>query len=164
MEKLKKVLNGKEEEEDEQGIVTQIYEGSSLSWSTRLKGFVICFVLGCLLSVLSTVALIFPTASNIKLFAVLYSFGNLTAMSGTMFLMGPVKQLKNMFKEKRLIATCLVLVFLALTLCAALWWGIAILAIVFCVLQFLALIWYSLSYIPYARDAVTKCCRGCLDV
>ncbi|XP_071800804.1 vesicle transport protein SFT2B-like isoform X2 [Asterias amurensis] len=164
MEKLKKVLNGKEEEEDEQGIVTQIYEGSSLSWSTRLKGFVICFVLGCLLSVLGSMFLFISFGTGLTLFAVCYTFGTLFSLISTMFLMGPVKQLKNMFKEKRLIATCLVLVFLALTLCAALWWGVAILAIVFCVLQFLALIWYSLSYIPYARDAVTKCCRGCLDV
>ncbi|XP_038059632.1 vesicle transport protein SFT2B-like isoform X1 [Patiria miniata] len=163
MDKLKRVLNGKEEEDDQQGIVTQIYDGSTLSWSTRLKGFIACFVIGCLLSVLSTFALIFPTAANLKLFAVLYTLGNITAMASTMFLMGPVKQLKNMFKEKRLIATGLVFLFLALTLCAALWWNIAILAIIFCICQFLALIWYSLSYIPYARDAVTKCFQGCLN-
>ncbi|XP_022100724.1 vesicle transport protein SFT2B-like isoform X2 [Acanthaster planci] len=163
MDKLKKVLNGKEEEEDQQGIVTQIYEGSTLSWSTRLKGFIICFVIGCLLSVLGSFFLFFTFGTALSLFAVFYTLGSVCGLMSTMFLMGPVKQLKNMFKEKRIIATSLVILFLALTLCAALWWKIAILAIIFCICQFLALIWYSLSYIPYARDAVTKCFQGCLN-
>ena len=30
-------------------------------------------------------------------------------------------------------------------------WKIAILAIIFCILQFLAMTWYGLSYIPFAR-------------
>jgi len=30
-------------------------------------------------------------------------------------------------------------------------WGIPVLAIIFCALQFLAMTWYGLSYIPFAR-------------
>ncbi|KAI4889786.1 hypothetical protein NFI96_030813, partial [Prochilodus magdalenae] len=36
------------------------------------------------------------------------------------------------------------------------------LALVFCVLQFLAFTWYGLSYIPFARDAVIKLFSVCL--
>ena len=76
--------------------------------------------------------------------------------------MGPVKQLKNMFKDKRLIATIVMLTALVLTLCAALWWNKKPLAVLFVIIQYFAMAWYCLSYIPFARDAVKKCIAGCL--
>ncbi|XP_010128448.1 PREDICTED: vesicle transport protein SFT2A-like [Chlamydotis macqueenii] len=76
--------------------------------------------------------------------------------------MGPLKQLKAMFEPKRLIATVVMLLFLVLTLCAVFWWNKKGLAVLFCILQFLAMTWYSLSYIPFARDAVIKCFSSCL--
>ncbi|EDL39237.1 SFT2 domain containing 2, isoform CRA_d, partial [Mus musculus] len=79
----------------------------------------------------------------------------------TVFLMGPLKQLKRMFEPTRLIATILVLLCFALTLCSAFLWNKG-LALIFCILQSLALTWYSLSYIPYARDAVKKCFARCV--
>ncbi|KAM4679839.1 vesicle transport protein SFT2A isoform 4-T4 [Amazona ochrocephala] len=80
----------------------------------------------------------------------------------TCFLMGPLKQLKAMFEPKRLIATVVMLLCLILTLCAVFLWNKKVLAMLFCVLQFLAMTWYSLSYIPFARDAVIKCFSSCL--
>ncbi|XP_041461279.1 vesicle transport protein SFT2B-like [Lytechinus variegatus] len=161
MDKLKKVLRGEEEEQDEQSIITDVYNASSLSWSTRIKGFIACFVIGCALSILGSFLLFIPSSHNLRSFAILYCFGTVIALSGTLFLMGPINQLKNMFKEKRIIATLIMLLMIALTLMAACWWQITILAILFCFLQFLASLWYSISYIPYARDAVKKCCEGC---
>lgn len=70
--------------------------------------------------------------------------------------MGPVKQIKKMFNETRIVATLVALTFLVLTLVAALHWKKIGLTFVFCIVQFLAMTWYSLSYIPYARDAVKK--------
>ncbi|XP_064014295.1 vesicle transport protein SFT2A isoform X3 [Pogoniulus pusillus] len=99
---------------------------------------------------------------GIKLFAVFYTLGNIAALASTCFLMGPVKQLKAMFEPKRLIATIVMLLCLLLTLCAVFWWNKKGLAVLFCILQFLAMTWYSLSYIPFARDAVIKCFTTCL--
>ncbi|KAF0986380.1 hypothetical protein HZS_1923 [Henneguya salminicola] len=48
-------------------------------------------------------------------------------------------------------------VAIALTLCAALWWKITVLAILFCILQYVAFAWYSLSYIPYGRYFLYFC-------
>ncbi|KAM6368390.1 vesicle transport protein SFT2A isoform 4-T5 [Alca torda] len=81
----------------------------------------------------------------------------------TCFLMGPLKQLKAMFEPKRLVATVVMLLFLVLTLCAVFWWNKKGLAVLFCILQSLAMTWYSLSYIPFARDAVIKCFSSCLE-
>ncbi|KAM4693098.1 vesicle transport protein SFT2A [Discoglossus pictus] len=160
MDKLRRVLAGQEDEE--QGLTSQVLDSSSLSFGTRVKWFAICFVCGILCSILGTVFLWFPP-SGTKLFAVFYTLGNVAALASTCFLMGPVKQLKRMFEPTRLIATIVVLLCLVLTLCAVFWWGKKALAILFCILQFLAMTWYSLSYIPFARDAIIKCFTSCLN-
>jgi|688.fasta_scaffold1471303_1 hypothetical protein len=60
MDKLKRALRGNDEasattNDEERGIMAEAMDASSLSWSTRVKGFIACFVLGCLISILSTV-------------------------------------------------------------------------------------------------------------
>ncbi|XP_012978207.1 vesicle transport protein SFT2A isoform X1 [Mesocricetus auratus] len=147
MEKLRRVLSGQDDEE--QGLTAQVLDASSLSFNTRLKWFVICFVAGVFCSILGTGLLWLP--NGIKLFAVFYTLGNLAALASTCFLMGPVKQLKKMFETTRLLATVVML------------WRKKGLALLFCILQFLSMTWYSLSYIPYARDAVLKCCSSLLS-
>jgi hypothetical protein len=96
-------------------------------------------------------------------FAVFYTLGNLMALGSTLFLMGPMKQLSTMFAKTRAAATIIMLVALVLTLCAAFWWKKNLLALIFVVIQFLAMTWYSISYIPYARDAVLKCFNGIIS-
>uniref|UniRef100_A0A8C6F7Q2 Vesicle transport protein n=2 Tax=Monodontidae TaxID=9747 RepID=A0A8C6F7Q2_MONMO len=159
MEKLRRVLSGQDDEE--QGLTAQVLDASSLSFNTRLKWFAICFASGIVFSILGTGLLWLP--GGIKLFAVFYTLGNIAALASTCFLMGPVKQLKKMFETTRLLATIVMLLCFILTLCAALWWHKKGLALLFCILQFLSMTWYSLSYIPYARDAVIKCCSSLLS-
>ncbi|KAF5916592.1 hypothetical protein HPG69_005387, partial [Diceros bicornis minor] len=112
-----------------------VVEASSLSWDTRIKGFIACFAIGILCSLLGTFLLWVPR-KGLYLFAVFYTFGNIASIGSTVFLMGPMKQLKRMFEPTRLIATIMVLLCFALTLCSAFW--------------SLALTWYSLSFIPFA--------------
>lgn len=75
-----------------------------------------------------------------------------------MFLVGPLSQLRRMFDPIRIVATIVYLVFIGLTI----YFGVSklrlrIVPTVVCgVIQFLALIWYALSYIPYARSMVCK--------
>ncbi|XP_067357322.1 SFT2 domain containing 2b isoform X3 [Channa argus] len=100
--------------------------------------------------------------AGLAVFAVLYTVGNLFALASTMFLVGPLRQLKSMCAKERAFATVIMMVCLALTLCAAFWWKNNGLALLFCILQFLAFTWYGLSYIPFARDAVIKLFSMCL--
>ncbi|CAG2121910.1 unnamed protein product, partial [Medioppia subpectinata] len=138
----------------------QISSATSLSWSTRIQGFAICFVLGFVFSILGSALIALP--KGLLLFAMFYTIGNLTSMGSTMFLMGPFRQIKKMFNETRVLATLGVFLFMILTLLSALWWKRALLAVIFCILQFLAFTWYSLSYIPYARDMVRKTITSCV--
>ncbi|XP_037319594.1 vesicle transport protein SFT2B-like [Pungitius pungitius] len=161
MDKLKKVLSGQDEgNSDGTGILERANQASTLAWGTRMKGFVVCFVLGIVSSILGSCLLWVPRV-GLAVFAVLYSVGNLSALASTMFLIGPCRQLKTMFAKERALATVIMGVCLVLTLCAAFWWKNNGLALLFCVLQFLAFAWYGLSYIPFARDGVVKLCSMC---
>jgi len=164
MDKLKAALSGREtlhNEDEESGFVSQALDASTLSWKTRVKGFGICFSVGVLTSILG--CLVLALGPNLKLFAVFYTLGNIMAIGSTLFLMGPMKQLTNMFAKTRAAATIVMLAALVLTLCAAFWWKKNVLAFLFVIIQFLAMTWYSISYIPYARDAVIKCCDGIIS-
>ncbi|KAB0402067.1 hypothetical protein E2I00_003233, partial [Balaenoptera physalus] len=147
-----------------------VVEATSLSSGTRIKGFIACFAAGILCSLLGTLLLWVPR-KGLYLFAVFYTFGNIASLGSTVFLMGPMKQLKRMVEPTRLIATIMVLLCIALTLCSAFWWHNRGLALIFCILQSLALTWYSLSYIPFARfeEIFLKgrceevfCCMSCI--
>ncbi|XP_059183548.1 SFT2 domain containing 2b [Centropristis striata] len=162
MDKLKKVLSGQDDgNNDGNGILERANQASTLAWGTRMKGFVICFVLGAFCSILGSCLLWIP-GFGLAVFAVLYSVGNICALASTMFLIGPCRQLKTMCAKERGFATAIMLVCLVLTLCAAFWWKNNGLALLFCILQFLAFTWYGLSYIPFARDGVIKLCSMCI--
>jgi len=158
MDKLRRALSGDEEEEDESGF-SRVMDQSTLSWGTRVKGFIACFVLGIILSVIGSICLFF---GNVVAFGIVYTLGNLIAMASTCFLCGPVAQIKKMFAKTRILATVLVFTFMVLTLLAGLALHKAGLALLFCILQFLAMTWYSISYIPFARDAIKKVAGSCL--
>jgi len=160
MDKLRRALSGEERDNDsaaEQGGFHEIIDASSLSWSTRIKGFIACFVAGILISLLGSFFLFFARYST---FAVLYSLGSIVSLASTMFLMGPVNQIKKMCAPTRIIATFVMLLSLFLTLWCVFYWEKKGLAMIFVVIQFLAMTWYSISYIPYARDAVKKMLSG----
>ncbi|CAD7093958.1 unnamed protein product [Hermetia illucens] len=161
MDKLRRVLSGNDSTTDEESsIITTINEASTLSWSTRIKSFCVCFVIGILLSLLGSFALFLHR--GLTVFAVFYTLGNILSIASTCFLMGPFNQLKKMFASTRIIATCVVIVSFVLTLVAAIVLHKAGLALLFIIIQSLAMTWYSLSYIPWARDAVKKTITTCV--
>lgn len=145
-------------EEEEKSELEKFQEEicPSLSYEQRLYGFIGCFVTGWIISLLSCFALVHIKDQPGK-FAVLYTFGNVVALCSTCFLWGPCSQLKSMMKSHRLIASILYLVSMVATLVCA-FTGQKVILIVLCIfVQFFALLWYCLSYIPYARQMVKAC-------
>ncbi len=61
-----------------------------------------------------------------------------------------------MFSKERWLASTAMLAFLALTLVSAFVLQKKALTLLLVLFQFLAMTWYCLSYIPFARDAVIK--------
>ncbi|XP_045477313.1 vesicle transport protein SFT2B [Harmonia axyridis] len=162
MDKLKRVLTGNDSPDEESGIMDQFSDAATFSWSTRIKGFIACFVIGIAFSILGSFALFFH--GGLRLFAAFYTLGNITSLFSTLFLMGPFNQIKKMFAATRALATCIVIISFILTLIAAFVLKNPVLALLLIIVQSLAMTWYSLSYIPYARDAVKKTLSTCIDV
>ncbi|KAL9256310.1 Vesicle transport protein SFT2B-like protein [Drosera capensis] len=89
-------------------------------------------------------------------FALLFTFGNVLAVGSTAFIIGPTQQLRMMFDPVRRYATAVYIGFVVLALICALLIHSKILTILAIICEICALVWYSLSYIPFARSAVSN--------
>jgi hypothetical protein len=90
--------------------------------------------------------------------------GAICSIASTLFLMGPVSQCKSMFQKTRIIATIVYLGSIVMTLVMALVVKIVGLVLLAILIQMLALFWYSISFIPYARTAICSCCKSVVSV
>lgn len=89
-------------------------------------------------------------------FVICSSLGNVLSLAASLFLAGPRKQVKRMFASERVCATIVFLISIFLTLFVALSpvkirHGKGLLLVVLVTVQFIACLWYCLSYIPFAR-------------
>ena len=146
----------------------------SLSYETRLYGFLLCLIFGALLSGFGTV---FFFLGRIKPFAIYYSVGSLVGLFSSFFIVGPMRQCSLMFSKNRWIATSVYICLILATLYVAtqtegqLDDKLRKLLIILCiVLQYLAAMWYGLSFIPFGRTVMKNliaftCCgdRTALD-
>ena len=114
--------------------------------------------------------------------------GNVTSILATCFLFGPYNQLKKMVSTDRILTTAVYFLMMGITLFLAFYPndipGRVILLIIVIIFQFLALcklsiiyifrlpysdslililvVWYTISFIPFARDAIcNSCCSSC---
>ena len=143
----------------------------SLSYTTRMYGFAACFVIGVLLSVMSTLS-IFKAITDPTEFVALYTMGNVVGLIGTGFLFGPIAQCKRMFEETRRWATIIYIGTLVLTIVVACaipfpengQFGKGILILLLMVIQWMALLWYCASFMPGGRTMLQTCAKGSLGM
>lgn len=169
LEKMKMLVGMEVEEEEERRAASLEESGSfafmddfnrncTLSTKQRFNGFVICFVAGLTCTFLSMLVFFNP----IK-FGITFTLGNLLALGSTAFLIGPKRQVTMMLDPVRIYATAIYLASIIIALFCALYVHNKLLTLLAIVLEFGALIWYSLSYIPFARSMVSKVMLGCFD-
>ncbi|XP_020587849.1 vesicle transport protein SFT2A-like [Phalaenopsis equestris] len=160
MDKLRRfqqsLLGWEEDQEDDFLIGSDC--SCSLSPLQRLYAFAVCLVAGLAFLLLSLIVFARP----IK-FAVMFSFGNLLAIGSTAFLIGPVQQTRMMLDPVRIYATSVYIISVILALVCALWIHNKVLTLIVMVIEICALIWYSLSYIPFARRMVSELLISCCD-
>lgn len=123
----------------------------TLSFKTRLTGFFACFVIGLIFNVFSWVTVFMGDYIG---FAMLFTLGNISAISGSLFLAGPLKQAKRMFNESRWIATTVYILSLIATIVVAVLLNNGFLVIICSLIQWGAMWWYFLSYIPGGRECI----------
>ena len=85
------------------------------------------------------------------------------AIVGSLFLSGPKTQCRKMFDKTRIVATVLYFSSIVATVFCCYYKGIPDKArvgvIVMCVVvQWTAMLWYTISFIPFARDYVCMVC------
>ncbi|KAF8412029.1 hypothetical protein HHK36_004589 [Tetracentron sinense] len=96
-------------------------------------------------------------------FAITFTFGNLLSLGSTAFLIGPKRQVTMMLDPVRIYATAIYLASIIIALFCALYVHNKLLTFLAITIEFGALIWYSLSYIPFARSMVSKIMVSCFD-
>ena len=144
-----------------------------LTAQQRLYGFGICFGIGCLVSLGSMVFFKRLLAGHPAGFAVNYTVGNLVSMASTGFLIGPARQMKNALKPTRIAAFITYVSAMVGTLFCALFLPslaphmsqglLAGLVVICIIIQFCAMFWYRLSYIPFARRTCKACCISAMS-
>uniref|UniRef100_A0A6M2EGQ0 Vesicle transport protein n=1 Tax=Populus davidiana TaxID=266767 RepID=A0A6M2EGQ0_9ROSI len=173
MWKLNQFLSGDDEEREESFLEEESDDLCSLSPTQRMYAFAASLVAGLALMFLSLIVF----AKPIK-FALLFTFGNVLAVGrlfgtpswtmpallsrvllciwNTAFLIGPGRQIGMMFDPARIYATAIYIGCVVLALICALLIHSKILTVFAIIFEICALIWYSLSYIPFARRMVSN--------
>ncbi|KAL4213222.1 Got1/Sft2-like family-domain-containing protein [Rhizopus microsporus] len=147
-------------EHSDQGLMDDgSWQYFGLSKTQRLYAFGISFVIGAIISILSTLLLL---TMNTTGFAILYSIGNIVSILSLTFIIGLKKQFKTMFAPVRFWATVIYLTLLVLTLVLSITIHNLALSLVLVIVQFGALVWYSASYIPYGREIIRRFFGSCI--
>eukprot|EP00906_Rhabdomonas_costata_P031878 RCo044973 len=141
-----------------QSIWDDLSDDFTLSKQQRLAGFVLSAAMGavCLLIAVWFVPIIVLVPAK---FAFFFTFGNIFCVCSTGFLVGPLRQLKAMVQRDRILSSALYFGSMVATLLSALWLRSMILVLVFTCLQVGALVWYCLSYIPFAQHVLKHAFR-----
>jgi hypothetical protein len=134
----------------------------SLSLRERLLGCATCMICGYILSFGSFMRMKDLLIGNPVPLVVNVTVGNIIALCGTCFLTGPQSQLNRMFHKKRKVASMLYLGSLGITIFLLLLPRFVFRGFLLFLLmigQYIAITWYCLSYIPFAREFISNCCR-----
>ncbi|KAI9980595.1 hypothetical protein PInf_009897 [Phytophthora infestans] len=133
----------------------------------RVIGCVTCFLLGFLLSLGSTFRLAKLAHGNPAPFAIAYTIGNILSICCTTFFVGPWKQIQTMFHSKRRYSAVVYVVFIFVTLLLCFSHHVhhrLFFVLISVIIQFMALVWYTLSYVPYGRSIAKSCCKRTLGL
>lgn len=134
----------------------------SLTYKQRIYCFGLFFCLGLLFSILGTIMIFFI---DLKGFAIAYSLGNICMILATLFLFGPMKQVKSMFDSpQRLASVIIFILMIILTLIAALYLKNGLLCVLFLILQIGSYAWYSITSIPGGQTVCKYCCKETIGV
>eukprot|EP01083_Nonionella_stella_P256277 878552_1 len=138
-----------EENNERQLLDTTCFD---LSYHQRIAGFLMSIFAGVAFLGLSFTLMIIP-----RKFALCYAFANISFCMSTIFLVGPKKQLQQMFSENRFVLSAVYLSSLGLVLFLALSGFSFVLIVPALIIQFVALAFYIISYLPFGFSVVNLC-------
>lgn len=129
-----------------------------LSKPVRIIAMIICIVVGLFIGIASFTDLI-SGGSGYWL-----TFGNLLCVLSTLFIQSFSKQVKQMMQPIRATCTIVLLISMVVTIVLEVL-KISFLNWIAYVVQYFAMVWYILSYIPggqvFCENCLKSCCAGC---
>jgi len=129
----------------------------SLSMRDRIIGWLSCYLAGLVISLLSFGSFTQLVLGHPFKFALLYSLGNIISLLSTMFLVGPQAQWERMKSPSRWVASVIYLSSLTATLVLCIDAPeMTLLVVAAVVTQWLSLLWYSLSFIPFGQSLARR--------
>uniref|UniRef100_A0A6S8VYV9 Vesicle transport protein n=1 Tax=Chaetoceros debilis TaxID=122233 RepID=A0A6S8VYV9_9STRA len=182
--------NGNDNDGDDDDVECLSYFFPDLTLQERLGGCLGCMLLGYVLSLGSFFRMKdVLRGRNPTPFVAYTTLGNIISLSGSFFLTGPRAQMRRMFHSSRRVATIMYLgsLFVTLLVCLVLpvlrhdgtgggdgsgggtgggkgpssaFRGEALLLLVLLGCQYVAVAWYCLSYIPFARQIARRLVSG----
>ncbi|XVF14692.1 hypothetical protein REPUB_Repub09cG0083200 [Reevesia pubescens] len=167
-EKMKMLVGMEVEDDDQQPAIE---DGNSFSFMDDFNQVLwVCNLLGCWVNLYALVNPGFLPSNQIWnhihtwQFAFTWKMLSWSLLYGsTTFLIGPKRQVSMMLDPVRIYATAIYLASIIIALFCAFYVHNKLLTLLAIILEFGALIWYSLSYIPFARSMVSKIMLACFD-
>ncbi|CAM9353247.1 unnamed protein product [Chrysoparadoxa australica] len=167
-----RLLGREEEKEEERTALNDLEEAvcglcPSLGYKQRMMGFCACLAFGLFLTMGSMFRIMQAVTGRPLPFVIYYTLGNVVSICGSFFLYGPTKQVKQMFDSKRFWATSCYLASLVACLVVAFAFhfiGRGLVLLLLVAVQFVSMVYYSLTYVPFARKIADRmaqelCCR-----
>lgn len=127
----------------------------TLSFKQRITGLACMVALSLVFNMMAFGVWWSPTK-----FAFFFCCANACSVGASFFLSGPTTQLRMMFDEERRVATLAYLCALVCTLTSVLILNSTVLTIFFVLIQMVAFVWYTLSYIPYGHQTAKTFING----
>mmetsp|Transcript_14901 Transcript_14901/g.21999 ORF Transcript_14901/g.21999 Transcript_14901/m.21999 type:complete len:170 (-) Transcript_14901:326-835(-) len=135
----------------------------ALTFPERVVGCLGCMLIGYVLSFGAFFRFTKLLEGDVAPFIVIWTLGNVVSLCGSCFLFGPKSQCDQMFHATRRIAAFVYLASMLTTIIlAALFHDSHVgtfLLLVMMIVQLVAVAWYNLSYVPFARRWVKDLAR-----
>ena len=138
----------------------------NMSKTYRIVGFLITAVVGLFLGLFSFTTFFQVSSEKVLSNAIWITAGNVLCICSTLFLTSFSNQVKKMLEPARAVNTFVLLGSMAATIVFAVL-EFTICAYVSMGVQYAAMVWYILSYIPHGQEfcagCMKSCCAGCKE-
>ena len=124
---------------------------TSLSWRQRLVAFAMCVTCGLVMLSLSFMYLSLVFVGAPAKFSLCYAMANMFLLASSLFLVGPTKQLSQMFSAQRAPVSAVYLSSLLLLFYVSWQWRSFFIVVPVLIIQFASLAAYVLSYVPFGQ-------------
>eukprot|EP00892_Ulva_mutabilis_P011156 jgi/Ulvmu1/8412/UM042_0119.1 len=136
---------------------TELGEATRLSTQQRIAGFGACVVFTAVFWALGSFSLM---SVNLSSFIFMFTLGNISALVGTCFLVGPKAQFMNMTTKERLGSAAAFVFAMIATLAASLHFkgflSVIMIVVPCMIIQMIALIWYCSTYVPGGQGLIMR--------